>query len=87
LRNGHQGAWRDETYVEEDGDSRHSSSRRLSNGHLGCEASPRQRVQQQSPDKANNTHIIRGMKGHMEWPMRSKLFESNLERQQLIRHR
>ncbi|KAG0603811.1 hypothetical protein M758_10G122200 [Ceratodon purpureus] len=97
--NGHhieKGTWREETYVEEDLDSHHSS-RRLSNGnatHLLSDSSPQQRTQQQSPDKANNTHIIRGMKGHMEWPksnidvvMRSKLFESNVERQQLIRHR
>jgi hypothetical protein len=62
----------------------------LSNGHNV--SSPQQRS---SPDKGNNTHIIRGMKGHMEWPksnidvaMRSKMFESNLERQQqLIRNR
>lgn len=93
--NGHhveKGVWREEAYVEDD-----QSSQRLSNGHAPQvlpESSPQQKSQQQSLDKANNTHIIRGMKGHMEWPksnidmvMRSKLFESNLERQQLIRNR
>lgn len=83
---------------EDDLNQQHHSSRHLSNGHashLMGASSPQHRARQhsQSPDKANNTHIIRGMKGHMEWPrnnidvvMRSKLLESNLERQQL-RHR